>query len=47
MLLLCALDLQDKVNQVAQLHEIPQIIILFKETEEDTEMEAINFLETL
>ena len=47
MLLLCALDLQEKVNQVGKVHSIPQMLSLFKESEEDSEIEGINFLETI
>lgn len=47
MLLLCGLDLQEKVNQVGKVHSIPQMLSLFKESEEDSEIEGINFLETI
>lgn len=47
MLLLCALELQEKVNQVVVQHDVPSIIILFKESEDDHELEEINFAQTI
>lgn len=47
MLLLCALDLQEKVNLFSKVHSIPPMLSLFKEHEDDLEIEGINFLETI
>ena len=44
---MCALDLQEKVNAVGKYNQFPQMVSIFKENEEDTEIEEINFLETI
>lgn len=47
MLFLTALELQERVNSVVVHHQLPQMIILFKEDDQDTELEDIPFFDTV